>query len=48
MSQCHQKIPGSSILNEHINQNIKECDDYLMSNKISILFDYMTYMCHSI
>ena len=25
-----------TLLNEHINQSIKEGDDYLMSNKISI------------
>ena len=35
MSQGHQKIPGSFILNEHINQNIKEGDDYLMSIKVN-------------
>lgn len=27
--------PGSSILNEHTNQSIKEGDDYLMSNKVN-------------
>ena len=28
-----------TLLNEHINQSIKEGDDYLMSNKISILLE---------